>query len=162
LSPYPAIDGVEDHGVFLNIYNKIDGEGNPAEAISYKFNSRDYYKNFKAKGKSMERLKTKKPSELLLFMTFLREGIKGMSGGIAHSIRNANKYEYSRNVSNLNKMMEKLGITSQDLNRSGYTNNGGGYFNSNGTNGSASQSNDGTFDYSAEYGNLEGNRLELD
>lgn len=165
IAPYSGIEGVEESGIFLNLYTKVNNEGVPENVISYKFNNRNYFKNFKAKGKSMEKMFNEVPSEFVLFLTFLKEGVKAMTNAVAHSIRNTNKYEQTKAKNDLAKMMEKMGISTQDLNSNGGSSNsyGGGssFFNGGGTN-SGSTSND-SFDYTTEYQNLGGDsRMDLD
>ena len=156
VSPFPGMEGIDDNGLFINIYNKIDSEGVPGEIISYKFNTNNYYKNFKVSGKTMSKCTTNVPSEFLLFLTYLKEGIKGIAGGIAHGIRNANKNEYSRSVNDRHRIMEKLGLTSNDFRGSSFgTNSSSSFFQEN--SGSASQSSNGEFDYSVDYSSLGGN-----
>lgn len=157
IAPTPGMDEVRDSGIFLNLYSKIDENGIPAEVLQYKFNNRNYFKNFRVSGKSMEKKSLKLPSEFIMFIKFLEEGVKGLSGGIAHGIRNANKYEYTRSVSNINRMMEKLGISQQDFN-SNRNNNGGGFF----SNQSNNNQSEGNFNYSVDNEHLQGSRFDLD
>lgn len=160
IAPQPGMEEVRDSGIFLNLYTKIDENGVPGEVLQYKFNNRNYFKNFKVSGKTMEKKSLKLPSEFLMFVRFLEEGVKGLSGGIAHGIRNANKYEYTRNVSNINRMMEKLGISQQDFN-GGNRNSGTSSFFSNVSNNNSNS--ESTFNYSVDTEHLQGgSRFDLD
>lgn len=157
-----GVKGANERGLYLNIYTQIDGSGNPKHVLSYQFAGKKYFKNFKREGYEMSNTFTQLPTEFMLFITHLEEAVKAMTNAVAHSIRNANKYEYARNVNMLNKMAEKMNITQADMYSKGNSNNsnGGSYFNGGSQN--SAPSND-TFDYKTEYENAAGgDRMDLD
>lgn len=165
ISMYSNIDGVEEEGIYLNLYNKLDEHGNPREIISYKFGGRNYFKNFKNKqGKEMSTIKTKFPTEFIMFVKFLNNGLEAMTNAIAHSLRNANKYDDNKNFNNTVKIMEKLGISDISGNNGGGYNKGGSnsFFNKFGNNNNSNSGND-NFNYNTEYSSLDGgDRVDLD
>lgn len=142
ISPTCAFDSINEEGVWLNLYSKFDGEGKAAEIISYKFKNKEYFKNYARE--DFTKLEFGCPVEFELFITFLNEGCKAMTNAIAHSIRNSNKYDETKAINNISKMMEKLGIV--ESNPSGAT-GGTAFFNNFGNNNANQNAN---FDFSTE------------
>lgn len=143
ISPTCAFDSISEEGVWLNLYSKFDGEGKAAEIISYKFKNKEYFKNYARE--DFTKLEFGCPVEFELFITFLNEGCKAMTNAIAHSIRNSNKYDETKAINNISKMMEKLGIV--ESNPSGGATGGTAFFNNFGSNNASQNTN---FDFSTE------------
>ena len=101
--------GINLDAIALCIYNGIDENWKASNKLVYVFNTSHYYKNFATKGGDYE-ASDKVDSEFILFMTLLDESIKGATKAIAHSLRDADKYQRTNILESIKELKEKAGI----------------------------------------------------
>ena len=124
------------------IYNGIDANGEATNKLVYVFNSSNYYKNY-ARKKTDYDTSNVLESEFILFSTIIQEAIKASTNAIAHSIRNANKYQDNASYESIKEIKEKLGIKSISYNNNSTTS----YF--------GVKNNQNKLDATANFGNVE-------
>lgn len=108
-------------GLYVSIFSKVDEAGKAEQWLSYEFNKVPSFLDYNHESGDIE--KEVANIEFELFLLYLEEGIKASTRAMAHSVRDQYKYVDEGRKSNLQAIMEKMGIETGGYSKQ---NNGGG------------------------------------
>lgn len=113
----------DEAGIVLTIFKDVDVNAKTDSYLRYEFRKGSIVLNYNNKTGEYTNDMTS-DCEFLVFVEYLREGLKALTQAYAHSIRYSDRFYRAREIMNSQKIMEALNIQIDDK-KSGYRKNGG-------------------------------------
>lgn len=117
----PSYKG-EEPSIILTIYKDVDTNAKTDSYLSYEFRKGSVITNYNCQTGEFKN-NVNNDCEFLIFMEYLKEGLKALTQAQAHSMRYSDRFYRAKEISNSQKVMEALGISIDD--RKGYKKNNG-------------------------------------